>query len=64
MFFLGDSDIQFRRRKGSKNKYKKINRKEAEQRRAEINNTRKVVGTGVDIAKETRGWLNLLRSFR
>ena len=78
MFFLGDESIEFRRRKGSKDKkkrkkkksYKRIKEKEKENynrqknSRDELNNKRKVVGTGIEIAKESRGWLNLFRNFK
>jgi hypothetical protein len=64
MFYLSDV-AEFRRRKGSKNKRRKpdADYKQQENRRAEINNNRKVVGTGVGVARETRGWLNLIRAF-
>jgi hypothetical protein len=65
MVYLSDV-AEFRRRKGSKNRYKKVKKddyKDREERRAEINNNRKVVGTGVGVVRETRGWLNLIRAF-
>lgn len=61
MFFLSNIDATFRRKKGSKNKYKRSNNyKDISEKRENINTARKVVGTGTNVMKEVRGWLKFL----